>query len=91
MCSKKYHDLELTVQVIAREFFGEKKFRIESQSIDVVGISNDGQWHLVLSNNVYLAKTEEKLFKSGFLTPTDRNGLKCYYNGDFGLSAEHVP
>ncbi|MCB1681936.1 MAG: hypothetical protein H6858_08870 [Rhodospirillales bacterium] len=91
MCATKYYDLKLTVRVIAREFLGEKNFRIESQSIDVIGISDYGQWHLVLSNNVDLAKIEEKLFKGGFRPPSENKGLKCYYNGDLWLERGSCP
>lgn len=91
MCAIKYYDLKLTVRVIVREFLGEKNFRIESQSIDVIGISEDGYWHIVLNNNVDLAKIEEKLFNDGFRSPTENKGFKCYYNGDLWLKRGSCP
>ncbi len=91
MCVTKYYDLKLTVREITREFFEEKNFHIESQSMDVIGITNYGHWHLVLTDNVNLTLIEEKLFKSGFRPPTENEGLKCYYNGDLWLERGSCP
>ncbi|MCB1841093.1 MAG: hypothetical protein KDI61_12655 [Alphaproteobacteria bacterium] len=91
MCATKYYDLRLSLSVIAREFFGEKDFRIESQAIDVIGIANYGHWHIVLSDNLNIALIEKRLFDVGFHPITEKKGLKCYYNGELLLRRGSCP
>ncbi len=92
-CVTKYFDLKLTVRVIAREFLAAKSFRIERQSIDVIGISDHGDWHIVLDDAVNYEATETKLQKNGFRPPTDSTipGFKCFYHGDLWLNRGSCP
>lgn len=90
-CVTKYYDLKLTLNAITLEFFEEKNFTVQAQTIDVIGIANYGDWHLVLGSNVNLAKIEKKLFSSGFRPPTEDSGLKCYYNGDLWIASGSCP